>query len=110
MAYDINQIDIRSEALKIARAANSDAKIPAELLIKEAEKIEKYLWGKFAPSDKAPTPMSTIEEAAAATKAIVIELLENTADPVKLAQIRNALMFWERFMADMEIALKAPTA
>lgn len=105
MADTVNQIDVRSKALDIACTINRNER-PAKIVIAEAGEIEKYLWGKFAPQERAPTPLSTMTEVAEAGKKIINELLEScTEDPLRSAKLRNALMVWERFIAEAEQAI-----
>ncbi|HKS73265.1 MAG TPA: hypothetical protein VJQ82_08710 [Terriglobales bacterium] len=89
-------------ALGTAREAGKV--VPSEVL-DIAKKIETWFWGGFAPIERPPTPLSTIEEAAQATINRVGELAEGTADLALRADLVEAAGMFQRFVADVHGAI-----
>ena len=108
-------IDARATAYRLAletlgshatlSAAAGDGTEPRRILAL-AKEIETWFWGGFAPIEKPPTPLSTIEEAAAATKARVLELALNSADAALARDLEGSLAYYERFIAEVHGAIQ----
>lgn len=72
-----------------------------------AKRIEKYLWGGFAPVEKPDTPLSTVDAALGRAADIVQEMADNAtsirSDYALLLELKSKI---ERCRADAEELLK----
>lgn len=89
--------------------AHGNVQPTPEAFIEVSKKFESYVWGGFAPITHVPNQLNTVSAAATATKDMLVEMAQNTADPAKAKQVEDALAVWERFLADISFALEPPT-
>lgn len=94
-------ITIRVNAVSMALETNRGKSIPVDKILDDAKAIEKFIWGGLGPIEKSPTPYSTIDEAARATRDTILEYAHNHANPIKVEQLNSLLGTWERFSADL---------
>lgn len=104
-SINYKQLEVRTDAIKLALDSYCGDEVNAKKIVDVAITYEKYIWGRFAPNDKAPTPLSTIKEAAEATRDLLAELQRNSADEALQHRLATSLETWERFQADLEAAL-----
>lgn len=110
----LDQLEVRATALgyatqllgrtNINSGGTTPESVTASVLV-ISKKLETYIWGRFAPNENPPTPLSTIGEAADRTRAILLELAENSADVALKAKVEEALGTWERFKAEIVATL-----
>lgn len=103
----LDQLEVRSHScqLSVALLQSSQKPFTTEMVVEEAQKLEKYIWGRFAPMEKAPTPLSTIAEAANATAQRISEYAVNCGDEERKKKILAVADQWNRFMADLTAAM-----
>ena len=75
---------------------------------RRAKEIETYLWGGFAPIEKAPTPLNTIEDHVQAIRQHLSDIIANHGDPQRALAIGDCSGTLERFAADISMLLSPP--
>lgn len=75
-------INVRRVAVHAALKMYDGKNFHSSDLERQAKIIEKYIWGGFAPIERAPTPLSTIEECIDALKARMREWVQYSAAPL----------------------------
>ena len=78
--------------------------LDVKFTLERAKKIEEYLWGKFAPIEKAATPLNTIEETLEHALHQLVELSCNT-DPQRSVAINECSANIRRVIADLTLIL-----
>lgn len=102
-ASHIDPCEIR---LRIFEAVSKSSIANTDLIIKQCKEVEAYVWYKMAPIEKAPTPLSTIEEAATATYEHLSDLIDNCGDEEKKIKLQFSRHTWQRFISEIHEALQ----
>lgn len=96
---------VRSTAYAMALDTNRGRNVLVGAVVNDAKEIEKFLWGGLAPIEKAPTPLSTIQECIAAAH----ERLEGyiaSSEGIDVERFKQAKASLERFAADLDAAFQ----
>ena len=101
MAYEVQET--RARILDIV--SRGFATENADAMLKIAKELETWVWQGMAPAAKAATPLNTVEEIADILNMKLHEYAAAT-DPVTCKKILDAFDHFQRFLADINVALK----